>query len=66
VPEYFYTPRDNLLKSLTKKKTEPLEPKFFVLTEPDDRVSRHLFNTMQSFAADSIVSAGTIREGKNY
>lgn len=41
---YYYTPRENLFNSMKKKLTEPLEPKFFVLTEPDERVQEYVFN----------------------
>lgn len=40
IPDYFYTPRENLFNSLQVRKDEPLNPKFFILTEPDDRVAK--------------------------
>ena len=55
-PEYYYTPRDNLFNSMEQTKEHPLEPKFFKLTQPDDRLAQHLYNTQHSWCKDSLLT----------
>jgi len=38
---------------MKKKLTEPLEPKFFVLTEPDERVQEYVFNNKMQLASEN-------------
>ena len=50
VPKYFYSPRTNLFNSMSDEKDEPSA---FVLTAPNARISKHLFDTRNNFQ-DSI------------
>jgi len=43
VPSYFFTPDDNMFNSMRQNKQEPLEPKAFVLTQPDCRIRKNVF-----------------------
>lgn len=45
MPSYFFTPDDsgNLFNSMKQSKAEPLEPKAFVLTQPDPRIRKNVF-----------------------
>ena len=40
VPDYFYTPRENLFNFIQVGNGAALHPIFYVLTEPDDRVAK--------------------------
>lgn len=66
VPHYFFTPDDNLFNSMRQNKEEPLEPKAFVLTSPDNRIRKNLFEGRTVNMHDSLYSTNAPREGANF
>jgi hypothetical protein len=68
VPSYFFTPNDsgNLFNSMKQNKQEPNEPKAFVLTQPDPRIRKNLFEQKQNCVQDNVVSTDMVRYGPNF
>ena len=59
---YFFRPEDNTLNPRKVKKAYPeaREPIAFDLSRPDVRIRKHLYDTQDSLAQDSLVSRGNV------
>ena len=66
VPSYFFLPEDNLFNSMRQNKQEPLEPKALVLTQPDARIRKNVFENQQQAMEHSVVSTDLVRFGPNW
>jgi len=51
---------------MRQNKQEPIEPKAFVLTQPDPRIRKNVFEVKQNCLQDNVVSTDLVRFGPNF